>query len=239
MYILQISSGVDVVSSLATEIVAIPTPQPLHTNELFSESISNSPFSRGGHFGNPDLNQQEILDLFMQKVDEMDIIKEERSPTLEETQEADIAATEAEPEASSSTQRVRKRSIRHIEESFAELPQGSNSLTNLMQTSWSADLDAHSPTEESVTRFFQRSVSMSSATSLRSPNTDRCSYNALLRKHESNREDGAGWSQIWQKFCASASTLNVAQLQQQREPEPAVTDDMSDLHSLDVSPVVI
>ncbi|XP_030555698.1 pleckstrin homology domain-containing family M member 1 [Drosophila novamexicana] len=230
-----ISSGVDVVSSLATEIVAIPTPQPLHTNELFSESISNSPFSRGGHFGNPDLNQQEILDLFMQKVDEMDIIKEERSPTLEETQEADIAATEAEPEASSSTQRVRKRSIRHIEESFAELPQGSNSLTNLMQTSWSADLDAHSPTEESVTRFFQRSVSMSSATSLRSPNTDRCSYNALLRKHESNREDGAGWSQIWQKFCASASTLNVAQLQQQREPEPAVTDDMSDLHSLDTN----
>ncbi|KAL7737833.1 hypothetical protein ACLKA6_006213 [Drosophila palustris] len=235
-----ISSGVDVASSLATEIVAIPTPQPLHTNELFSESISNSPFSRGGHFGNADLNQHDMLDLLMQKVDEMDIISEEQTPTVSDSSMADIAkaGTEAET-ASSSKQRVHKRSMRHIEEGFSELPQGSNSLTNLMQTSWSADLDANSPTEEHFgPRFFQRSVSMSSAVSLRSPNADRCSYNALLRKHENNREDGAGWSQIWEKFRASASTLSVTQQQQSQqrhESESLVADDLSDLQSLDTN----
>ncbi|KAH8405480.1 hypothetical protein KR215_000803 [Drosophila sulfurigaster] len=234
-----ISSGVDVASSLVTEIVAIPTPQPLQTNELFSESISNSPFSRGGHFGNADLNQHEMLDLFMQKVDEMDIIDEEKTQpqASEAASTADDANAEPSEPASSSKQRVRKRSMRHIEETFAELPHGSNSLTNLMQTSWSGDLDANSPTDEvSASRFFQRSVSMTSSVSLRSPNTERCSYNALLRKHENNREDGAGWSQIWEKFRASASTLNVAQQpQQQREAESLQADDLSDLQSLDTN----
>lgn len=223
------------VSSLATEIIDIPTPQPLHTNELFSESISNSPFSRGGQFGNADLNQHEILDLFMQKVDEMDIISEEQTSTVSDSSTADIAKTETDTEAASgSKHRVSKRSMRHIEEEFSDLPQGSNSLTNLMQTSWSADLDANSPSEElSGARFFQRSVSMNSTVSLRSPNAERCSYYALLRKHENNREDGAGWSQIWEKFRASASTLNASQ--QRRESEPIMADDLSDLQSLDVS----
>lgn len=232
-----ISSGVDVASSLATDIVAIPTPQPLHTNELFSESISNSPFSRGGHFDNADLNQHQMLDVFMQKIDEMDIISEEQTPTGADSSTTDAAQAETDTEtASSSKQRGRKRSMRHIEESFAELPQGSNSLTNLMQTSWSADLDANSPSEElSGARFFQRSVSMSSSVSLRSPNVDRCSYNALLRKHENNREDGAGWSQIWEKFRASASTLNMAQQQQRHESESLIADDLSDLQSLDTN----
>ncbi|KAH8394879.1 hypothetical protein KR222_008459 [Zaprionus bogoriensis] len=241
-----ISSGVDVASSLATEIIAIPTPQPLHTNELFSESISNSPFSRGGNFGgNSDLNQHEIMDLFLQKV-EMDVINEEQTPTTAEPKKSEEMQDEQfkleHEHAVSSRPTVRKRSLRHIEESLPELPQGSNSLTNLMQTSWSADLDASTtPTEElSAARFFQRSVSMSSAVSLRSPNVDRCSYNALLRKHENNREDGAGWSQIWDKFCASASTLNVVQQQQQqqhhhRDSESVAADDLSDLQSLDTN----
>ncbi|KAH8252697.1 hypothetical protein KR032_001325 [Drosophila birchii] len=236
-----ISSGVDVASSLgASEIIAIPTPQPLQTNELFSESISNSPFSRGGNFaGVPDLNQRENLDLLIQKIDEMDVIDEEEL-------QAKTAEAEPDPDApSGSKPRSRKKSKHRVEEAFAELdieapsmlPQGSNSLSNLMQTSWSGDLPISSPTspteELSGSRFFQRSVSMSSAASvsLRSPTTDRCSYHALLRKHESNREGGAGWSEIWEKFRASASTLNVAQ----RESEAPVSEDLSDLQSLDVS----
>ncbi|KAH8290192.1 hypothetical protein KR054_000920 [Drosophila jambulina] len=237
-----ISSGVDVASSLgASDIIAIPTPQPLQTNELFSESISNSPFSRGGNFGGvPDLNQRENLDLLIQKIDEMDVIDEEE-------QQGKTAAAKEEPDPdapSGSKQRNRKKSKPRVEDAFAELdieapstlPQGSNSLSNLMQTSWSGNLPISSPTsptdELSGSRFFQRSVSMSSAASvsLRSPTTDRCSYHALLRKHESNREGGAGWSEIWEKFRASASTLNVAQ----RESEAAVSEDLSDLQSLDV-----
>lgn len=237
-----ISSGVDVASSLGSDIIAIPTPQPLQTNELFSESISNSPFGRSNFGGVPDLSQRENLDLLIQKIDEMDVIDEE-------DQAKTAAEAEPDPEApSSSKQRTRKRSKHRVEDAFAELdieapsmlPQGSNSLSNLMQTSWSGDLVASSPTspteELTGSRFFQRSVSMSSSASscLRSPNTDRCSYNALLRKHESNREGGAGWSEIWEKFRASASTLNVAQ-QAQRESEAPVSEDLSDLHSLDVS----
>lgn len=215
--------------------MAIPTPQPLHTNELFSESISNSPFSRGGHFGNTDQNQREIVDLFLQKVD-MDVIKEEQTPTAVDASKPEQLKPEDAP-ASSSKQSVRKRSIRLIEEPFPELPQGSNSLTNLMQTSWSGDLDAGTPTDDvSAARFFQRSVSMSSSVSLRTPNAERCSYNALLRKHENNREAGAGWSHIWEKFRASASNLNVNQQQQNhhRDSESVAADDLSDLQSLDV-----
>ncbi|KAH8358258.1 hypothetical protein KR084_010691 [Drosophila pseudotakahashii] len=228
-----ISSGVDVASSLGSDIIAIPTPQPLQTNELFSESISNSPFSRNSNFGVPDLSQRENLDLLIQKFDEMDVIDEEAT------------AEAAEPDVpSGSKPRTRKKSNRQVDNSFAELdleapcllPQGSNSLSNLMQTSWSGDLEAAptSPTEDLTgSRFFQRSVSVSSAASLRSPNTDRCSYNALLRKHESNRENGAGWSEIWEKFRVSASNLNVAQ--PQRDSDPPISEDLSDLQSLDTN----
>ncbi|SPP72742.1 uncharacterized protein LOC117579044 [Drosophila guanche] len=237
-----ISSGIDIASSLGSDIVAIPTPQPLQTNELFSESISNSPFSRSGNFGVPDLSQRENLDLLIQKFDEMDVINEELSPPAAAAEASEAGEALA---RSGSIQRSRKRSKRHIEESFADLadgeltglPHGSNSLSNLMQTSWSGDLDL-SPTaidEPSASSFFQRSVSMSSSTSLRSPTTDRCSYNALLRKHENNRESGAGWSEIWEKFRASASTLNVAQAQVQRESDPPVSEDLSDLQSLDTN----
>lgn len=176
-----------------------------------------------------------MVDLFLQKV-EMDVIKEEQTPTAVDASKPDQLEPEDAP-ASSSKQSVRKRSIRLIEEPFPELPQGSNSLTNLMQTSWSGDLDAGTPTDDvSATRFFQRSVSMSSSVSLRSPNAEHCSYNALLRKHENNREDGAGWSHIWEKFRASASNLNVNQQQQNqhRDSESVAADDLSDLHSLDV-----
>lgn len=213
--------------------MAIPTPQPLHTNELFSESISNSPFSRGGHFGNTDQNQREIVESIMQKVD-MDVINEEQTPIAVDSNKPDQLEPEEAP-ASSSKQSVRKRSMRLIAEPFPELPQGSNSLTNLMQTSWSGDLDAGTPTDEgSAARFFQRSVSMTSSVSLRSPNVERCSYNALLRKHENNREDGAGWSHIWEKFRASASNLNVTQQHNHRDSESVAADDLSDLQSLDV-----
>ncbi|KAH8401950.1 hypothetical protein KR009_008803 [Drosophila setifemur] len=235
-----ITSGVDVASSLGSDIVAIPTPQPLQTNELFSESISNSPFSRSGNFGVPDLSHRENVDLLMQKIDEMDVITEEKTSPPDAAAEAKTK----EETPSGSKQKSSKRSKRHIENSFGDLaddelpsllPQGSNSLSNLMQTSWSGDLDtsATSPTDEPPgSRFFQRSVSVSSAVSLRSP-TDRCSYNALLRKHESNRESGAGWSEIWEKFRASASTLNIAQAQ--RESDPPISEELSDLQSLDTN----
>ncbi|XP_033152357.1 uncharacterized protein LOC117135904 [Drosophila mauritiana] len=234
-----ISSGVDVASSLGSDIIAIPTPQPLQTNELFSESISNSPFGRNSNFGVPELSQRENLDLLIQKFDEMDVINEEQTGG----DKAGVNETAEQEAPSGSKARSRKNSKRQIDSSsFADLdleapsllPQGSNSLSNLMQTSWSGDLEATptSPTEELTgSRFFQRSVSVSSAVSLRSPTTDRCSYNALLRKHESNRESGAGWSEIWEKFRASASNLNVAQ--PQRDTDPPISEDLSDLQSLD------
>jgi len=239
VFLLQISSGVDVASSLGSDIITIPTPQPLQTNELFSESISNSPFSRNSNFGVPDLSQRENLDLLLQKIDEMDVINEEQTGG-----EAADASEAVDPDVPSGSKPKARKKSNHVDKSFTELdleapcllPQGSNSLSNLMQTSWSGDLEATptSPSEELTgSRFFQRSVSISSAASLRSPNTDRCSYNALLRKHESNRESGAGWSEIWEKFRASASNLNVAQ--PPRDSDPPISEDLSDLQSLDVS----
>ncbi|EDV37112.1 uncharacterized protein Dana_GF13287 [Drosophila ananassae] len=241
-----ISSGEDVASSLGSDIVVIPTPQPLQTNQLFSESISNSPFSRGGNFGVADASQRDNFDLLMQKFDEMAVISEEPSPPATEAAEVGEPEKKTDEVPSGSKTRSRKRSKRHLESSIGDLalddeppsllPQGSNSLTNLMQTSWSGDLGsslADSPSEDlSGSRFLQRSVSVGSATSLRSP-TDRCSYNAVLRKHESNRESTPGWTEIWEKFRASASTLNIAP--GQRDSDPPVSEDLSDLQSLDTN----
>ncbi|XP_068145614.1 uncharacterized protein Plekhm1 [Drosophila tropicalis] len=243
-----ISSGIDVASSLGSDIVAIPTPQPLRPNELFSESISNSPFNRSGNFGVPDLNQHENLDLLIQKFDEMAVINEAGEQCSPEVEEAAAAAAstpilnDERETALGNKPRHRKRSQRPIDEFQGDpidtegnngLPQGSNSLTNLMQTSWSAgDMDPCTPSptaESSCSRFFQRSVSMTSTSSLRSPHGDRCSYNALLKKHERNREGGTGWSEIWEKFRASASTLSISQA----PPTPAVVDELSDLQSVD------
>ncbi|XP_030375731.1 pleckstrin homology domain-containing family M member 1 [Scaptodrosophila lebanonensis] len=236
-----ISSGVDIAGSIPADTVPIPTPQPVRTNEIFSESISNSPFRRGLNFGVSELTTRENLELIMQKVDEMDIISEEQEKSQAEPS-PEATAVSTDPEAAACTKpRRRKKSkeqfTRSIDEPFADLaeassmPHGSNSLTNLMQTSWSADLNSM---DNLSSHSFQRSVSMVSSTSstLRSPLTDRCSYNALLRKHERNRE--AGWSEIWEKFCASASALNVTQQQQQqRESESTIAEDLSDLASLD------
>ncbi|TMW43929.1 hypothetical protein DOY81_010988, partial [Sarcophaga bullata] len=58
-----IASGLDIAGSLAEETMAIPLPQPVQTNELFSESISNSPFRRGGNFPVEDLNSRINIDL--------------------------------------------------------------------------------------------------------------------------------------------------------------------------------
>ncbi|XP_037948085.1 uncharacterized protein LOC119679671 [Teleopsis dalmanni] len=219
-----ISSGIDIAGSLTTETMAIPTPQPLRTNELFSESISNSPFSRPSNFGVLDINQRENMDLFLQKIEEMDIISEE---DIEKAQ----AANNTSPNKIANKKESNKKRRKHLKDNtelnategatqtnpydLSNYPHSthSNSLTNLMQTSWSSDANSESahalttPTDETGHgRYVQRSVSMSSSTSsLRSPLGDRCSYNALLKKHERNRD--VDWMEVWEKFLIQNTAM--------------------------------
>lgn len=186
-----ISSGLDIAGSLVEETMAIPMPQPLCTNQLFSESISNSPFQKSNNFPIEDLNTRMNIDLFLQKVDEM---------------EEDDTAVEAQTDEQQST--VANENLK--KENHSETaPSGSNSLSNLMQKSWCSDMtsaETISPNDERDRPFqFQRSLSLtSSASSLRSPAPDRCSYNSLLRKHEKQRE--VDWTEVWEKFLLQNST---------------------------------
>ncbi|XP_013119396.2 uncharacterized protein LOC106096283 [Stomoxys calcitrans] len=197
-----VSSGLDIAGSLVEETMAIPMPQPLCTNELFSESISNSPFQRSNNFPVEELNTRINIDLFLQKVDEME--------------EDDDCATEIQEEAqTSNTCKINP----DIQESRTESTAvGSNSLSNLMQKSWCSEVNsvesAASPNDDNSFNF-HRSLSLtSSVSSLRSPATDRYSYNALLRKHE--RQCQVDWTEVWETFLLqnsagqsiSQSTLN-------------------------------
>lgn len=184
-----ISSGLDVAGSLVEESMAVPLPQPVRTNELFSESISNSPFLRSANFPVEDTTSHINIDLFLQKVDEM-----EEDETLEPG--AGFICKELSSEQSET--KVKN-------EQQKSLSTG-NSLSNLMQKSWSSDT-TNVDEKDDPSKCFQRSLSLtSSASSLRSPLGDRCSYNTLLRKHERQRE--IDWTEVWEKFLQQ----NVANL---------------------------
>uniref|UniRef100_A0A1I8MSZ2 RUN domain-containing protein n=1 Tax=Musca domestica TaxID=7370 RepID=A0A1I8MSZ2_MUSDO len=183
-----ISSGLDVAGSLVEETRAIPMPQPLCTNQLFSESISNSPFQRSTNFAADEGNTRMNVDLFLQKVEEMEEDTLGEEPTLvQHSPLTDEAAKE------------------NIEACVEVNASGSNSLSNLMQKSWCSDMNYGDSNSQERPFHFQRSLSLtSSASSLRSPATDRCSYNALLRKHERQRE--VDWTEVWEKFLLQNTT---------------------------------
>lgn len=196
-----ITSGLDIAGSLAEETMAIPLPQPVRTNELFSESISNSPFRRGSSFPVEDLNSRINIDLFLQKVDEME---------EDETMEAGAVAIEPEinqqaiMEDNNRANEAENKDSGNMEKALS----GGNSLSNLMQKSWSSEVsNAEKASLDDKERSipFQRSLSLtSSASSLRSPLGDRCSYNTLLRKHERQRE--IDWTEVWEKFLQQNTT---------------------------------
>ncbi|XP_075165423.1 pleckstrin homology and RUN domain containing M1 [Haematobia irritans] len=181
-----ISSGLDVVGSLVEETMAIPMPQPLCTNELFSESISNSPFRRSTNFPVEELNTRMNIDLFLQKVDEME--EDDESKEIQDTAQVSSETT--------------KRHTENQENILEPTPSGSNSLSNLMQKSWCSEvtsLDIPSSPNDDNSLKFQRSLSLtSSVSSLRSPAPDRYSYNTLLRKHE--RQCQVDWTEVWETF---------------------------------------
>lgn len=177
-----ITSGVDVVSSIS-EDVCIPSPKPLQTNEVFSESISNSPFSR---FGINDSTDDENLNAFSQtQIEKKEIC--ESSTSKSNNEEHDQKCHLIEPkEDSNSAKCLNEQTIedRNVSEKFCH----GNSLSNLMYTSWSSEL---------IDENLSSNNPANSDSSLRSP-IDQCSYNSLLKKHEKHRQ--VDWTNIWAQF---------------------------------------
>uniref|UniRef100_A0A1A9WQY7 RUN domain-containing protein n=1 Tax=Glossina brevipalpis TaxID=37001 RepID=A0A1A9WQY7_9MUSC len=153
-----VSSGLDVAGIIANESSAIPMPQPVRPNELFSESISNSPFQRSSNFPADNLNHRNNIDLLLQAVDEMDTIDEEET-------------------------RSQKRNSHNELPIKGDC---GNSLSSLMHKSWCSDLN--SPEIVGDRNMQRSISVTSTTSSLPSLPTDRCSYNSLLRKHQGNRE---------------------------------------------------
>lgn len=190
--------------------VEIPTPKPVQINQLFSESISNSPFRRTSNFACEDFTHQENVDVFLQKVDEMTVINEEDTETAATSKECLSSCKEL------SKVKCKTQTKPPILTSGSDAPIHGNSLSNLMQRSWSTDFAKDSenratnnrsitPSDdhmESHQRQYQRSGSMtSSVSSMRSPScVDRYSYNTLLKKHETTRE--FDFAEIWEKFTS-------------------------------------
>uniref|UniRef100_A0A1B0BX73 RUN domain-containing protein n=1 Tax=Glossina palpalis gambiensis TaxID=67801 RepID=A0A1B0BX73_9MUSC len=171
-----VTSGLDVAGSITSDSNAIPMPQPVRPYELFSESISNSPFQRSSNFPADNLNNRNNIDLLLQAVDEMNTIDEE--------------------ETNSQKDLVQSPNIELPNEKVSE-----NLLNSLMHKSWCSELNNQ---QDVADRNMQRSTSVTStASSLPSLPTDRCSYNSLLRKHQRNRE--VEWTEIWTKFLTQNS----------------------------------
>lgn len=200
-----ITSGVDIAGSMVVEAMAIPMPQPLQPNELFSESISNSPFQRSSNFAVEDLSSRMNIDLFLQKVDEME------EDNTAEAEENLLSNEKNQNENESPSENISKETTKVKDNMESPLKAG-NSLSNLMQKSWSSELAEASNLNDAARGHpsdFQRSLSLtSSVSSLRSPLGDRCSYNTLLRKHERQRE--IDWTEVWEKFLQQNSTSLTA-----------------------------
>lgn len=222
-----IASGLDIAGSLAEETMAIPMPQPVQTNELFSESISNSPFRRSGNFPADEQNSRINIDLFLQKVDEMEEYETLEAGAIAITEQA---TQQTNKELSNKTMEAELKDLVNKDHSLS----GGNSLSNLMQKSWSSEIsnnDKCSLDDKERPVQFQRSLSLtSSASSLRSPMGDRCSYNTLLRKHERQRE--IDWTEVWEKFLQqNTNTLHTSQTTLQNEENKEEDDEKLDTES--------
>ncbi|XP_036333420.1 uncharacterized protein LOC118744485 [Rhagoletis pomonella] len=194
-----ISSGVDIADTLAVEdaeaaeaIAALPTPQPIRTNEAFTQIIENLP-----SFQSPTpadiAAQRENVDLLLKAVDEMQIINEESAEAGTSSNGATAENVHKDNESSQKTsksKKKRKKSRELAEARIREYITGEsdyrteppspttpgNSLMSLMHTSWSGDegsaSELNTPTLERP--LYRRASS----------NASSLSYNTLLGKHE-------------------------------------------------------
>lgn len=167
-----IASGIDIAGSI-TDQITIPTPQPLQTNEIFSDSISNSPFNQTKIMCSSDLTDKENLQVFLQKIDEIQDLPTDTQPTS-----ADECPLKVE-EPGYGTSILLKRSWSN--------PAEHDSPPAL--------------SEEHKELPYSRSNSMTtSISSLKSP-VDHHSYNTLLVKHQKTRE--LDWHDVWERFESS------------------------------------
>lgn len=136
------------------------TPEPVRKDEVFSESISSSPFKN--------------LELFYNRSEENTLDEE---PEIEE----DIEKTQ------SPTLNI---------ESNSDLVMG-NSLSSLLTSStWSSNTACNENSILEPQKSIQRTNSCTNSISRRS--THRSSYNAILKKHETERV--IDWTDVWTKF---------------------------------------
>ncbi|XP_054738244.1 pleckstrin homology domain-containing family M member 1 [Anastrepha obliqua] len=194
-----ISSGVDIADTLAIEdeepieaMAALPTPQPIRTNEAFTQKIENLPSIQSPTAADI-AAQRENVDLLLKAVDEMQMISEENTETVisNNATGAEIVQEDSEyAQTANKTKKKRKKSRELAEARIRDYIAGEagyrteptspttpgNSLVNLMHTSWSADeasaSELNTPTLERP--LYRRASS----------NASTLSYNTLLGKHE-------------------------------------------------------
>lgn len=154
-------NGYDVASSISNEI-PVTAPESIRTNELFSESISNSPFRNL----NDHMPQANLQDEKLEEADEM-------------------LSFETEGNEPTTPNLI------------------GNSLSSLLTSStWSTNTANIENTEP--TKSIERSDSCTTSISRKS--YQKYSYNAILRKHETERV--IDWTDVWKKFETSLSMRN-------------------------------
>lgn len=219
-----ISSGIDIAGTLAAEAVDIPSiPQPVSTNTLFAESISNSPFSHKAMMCHEnDLTQSERHKLFLDNVEELDMIAEEAN----KVENTEAASSNSQNDAQIKPSKSKKKSVKSLDlkadyknlenispteeqkSTQSDYPLNSsahgNSLSNLMRNSWCSDGSDGLSLASSTSRA-AHSYSRTSSTC--TPLED---YNALLQKHENSRN--VDWTIMWEKFLAqnNANALGLS-----------------------------
>lgn len=171
-------------SSISNEIL-VTAPESIRTNELFSESISNSPFRNL----NDHMPQSNLEDEKLEEADEM---------SFQET---------------GGTEPTTPNLI-------------GNSLSSLLTSStWSTNTATIDNTEHP--KSIERSDSCTTSISRKS--NQRYSYNAILRKHETERV--IDWTDVWKKF---ESSLSIQKDEEQIEPEyEVVSNPQSNMFTLE------
>lgn len=217
---------------------SISIPKPLQTNELFSDSIQNSPFkesmmSRKNLFVRPyneieevedvanvdlgiecssiddDVEQDVKLTALLSRVDAMNASQEAKKATAKKQQENQPEKFKQIDDEVAST--ATTTAIEASNDSDAQEP-------TVMGNSLTSGLGWSSPDEQDVENIPQlqqqmstKSLSRSSSLTIRSP-IDRYSYNSLLRRGNTNR-DGIyarqiDFNEVWQRFENSLGLNN-------------------------------
>ncbi|XP_055384021.1 uncharacterized protein LOC129613797 [Condylostylus longicornis] len=237
-----IAAGIDVASSLTDDTETIPIPKPLNVNEVFPNSIRNSPFNRNiFNKRDDDLNEEENVKLLLEKVqDEItcDNIHSNRVDTDEKSFENDDDSTNNEQATKPTTISVLSQTVPY---------QNNSNLVN-MATGWSDDFSLESDisgtkiinnepntyknanlgTENSCMKDIKsygtskndqsklsRSNSISTSITSMKSQCDKYSYDALLIKHEKMHDDHElNMSDVWHSFENSFSLTgeNVKEL---------------------------